>query len=109
MPGLHSALRTPHSAFHEALLSVGVCLEVFFIERVAPVIHAEAPALELARRVLAQPDNCQLQIPLDQLTQLLGDHFGFTGGRYTNCSACAAGGQAIGEAFRRLRAQYLLY
>jgi 3-oxoacyl-[acyl-carrier-protein] synthase II len=40
---------------------------------------------------------------LDRLTQILGDHYGLNHGRYTNCSACAAGAQVIGEAFRRIR------
>jgi len=33
----------------------------------------------------------------------LGDHYGLNHGRYTNCSACAAGAQVIGEAFCRIR------
>jgi 3-oxoacyl-[acyl-carrier-protein] synthase II len=45
-----------------------------------------------------------LQTPLDRLGQVLGDHFGLFGGRWTNCSACAAGAMVVGEAFGRLRA-----
>jgi 3-oxoacyl-[acyl-carrier-protein] synthase II len=45
----------------------------------------------------------RLQTPLDRLAELLGGRYCFRGGRYTNCSACAAGAQAVGEAFRRIR------
>ncbi len=86
-----------------SLLFVGVSLESFFLEYVAPVAHAENLALTLARRVLGPGQHERLQTPLDQLTRLVGNHYGLNGGRYTNCSACAAGAQAVGEAFRRLR------
>lgn len=86
-----------------ALLFVGVSLEIFSLEAVAPVAHAEQMATALARHVLHEADRRPLQTPLDQLSVTLGDHYGFRRGRYTNCSACAAGAQAIGEAFHRLR------
>ena len=44
-----------------------------------------------------------LQTPLDRTTRLLGDRYGFPAGRYTNCSACAAGAQVVGEAWQMLR------
>ncbi len=59
--------------------------------------------MELTQRALEQKTLGRLQTPLDQLAQILGEHFEITGGAYTNCSACAAGAQAIGEAFQRLR------
>ena len=34
--------------------------------------------------------------------RLLGDRYGFLAGRYTNCSACAAGTQVLGEAWQML-------
>jgi len=86
-----------------ALLHVGVSLEVFFIEQVAPVALAENMASALAQRLLKGGMSGRIQTPLDRLTQVVGDHYGVQGGRYTNCSACAAGAQAIGEAFRRVR------
>jgi 3-oxoacyl-[acyl-carrier-protein] synthase II len=89
-------------ALLQALLYVGVSLEMFFLEQVAPVAQAENLIQALANRALATPE--KLQTPLDRLTQLLGDRYRFNHGRYTNCSACAAGAQVIGEAFRRLRA-----
>jgi 3-oxoacyl-[acyl-carrier-protein] synthase II len=45
----------------------------------------------------------RLQTPLDRLAQLLGERYGIFGSRVTNCSACAAGAQAIGQGFRELR------
>jgi len=44
-----------------------------------------------------------IQTPLDRIATLLGDRYGFLAGRYTNCSACAAGTQVIGEAWQMLR------
>jgi 3-oxoacyl-[acyl-carrier-protein] synthase II len=44
-----------------------------------------------------------MQTPLDFTCRILGERFGFLGGRFTNCSACAAGAQAIGEAWHLLR------
>ncbi len=87
----------------DTLLHVGVSLEVFFIEQVVPVAFAKNMATALAGRLLNDGTTGRIQTPLDRLTQVIGDHYGLQGGRYTNCSACAAGAQAIGEAFRRVR------
>jgi 3-oxoacyl-[acyl-carrier-protein] synthase II len=87
----------------DALLFVGASLETFFLEYVTPVAHARNMASALVQHVLKPGTQPKLQTPLDQLTQILGTHFGINGGRWTNCSACAAGTQVIGEAFRRLR------
>jgi 3-oxoacyl-[acyl-carrier-protein] synthase II len=89
--------------FQNAPLFVGVSLETFFLEDVTPIAHAPDPARNFARQVLNQEPCRRLQTPLDRLTQILGDHYGLNRGRYTNCSACAAGAQVIGEAFRRIR------
>ena len=95
----------------EALLLVGVSLETFFLDQLA---------LARARAGASPPDDgcpgnitCDLrqlrndarplQTPLDRTAKLAGDHYGIHGGRYTNCSACAAGTQAIGEGFQRVR------
>jgi 3-oxoacyl-[acyl-carrier-protein] synthase II len=80
-----------------------VSLEVFFVEQVAPVAFAEDMSLALALQQLKDGNTSRLQTPLDRLTQVVGDHYELNGRRYTNCSACAAGAQAIGEAFRRVR------
>lgn len=97
----------------EAPLFVGVSLETFFLDEItvlgAPTfLSAGLNVAELAGRNAGVPGGRgrgprPLQTPLDRLAELLGDHFGMQGGRYTNCSACAAGTQAIGEAFRLLR------
>jgi 3-oxoacyl-[acyl-carrier-protein] synthase II len=42
------------------------------------------------------------QTPLDRTAAILGNRYGFFAGRYTNCSACAAGTQVLGEAWQML-------
>lgn len=86
-----------------ALLHVGVSLEVFSLEDVTPVATADDMGHALATRVLGQPGHPEIQVPLDRLAELLGGRYGFLAGRFTNCSACAAGAQAVGEAFQSLR------
>lgn len=93
----------PADERQDALLCVGVSLETFFLEDVTPVFSAPNAVRDFARQVLHQAPPRQLQTPLDRLTQVLGDHYGLNHGRYTNCSACAAGAQVVGESFRRLR------
>jgi 3-oxoacyl-[acyl-carrier-protein] synthase II len=78
-----------------APLFVGVSLEAFALERISPLLETEA--LELGANLAT------LQTPLDRLAQLLGNHYHLSAGRYTNCSACAAGAQVVGEAFWRVR------
>ena len=95
--------RIPAEMLEAALLFVGVSLEFFSLEAVAPVAHTEHMAPALADHVLRETHSQPLQTPLDQLSLILDDHYSFSRGRYTNCSACAAGAQAIGEAFHRLR------
>ncbi|HNQ90113.1 MAG TPA: beta-ketoacyl-[acyl-carrier-protein] synthase family protein [Verrucomicrobiota bacterium] len=94
----------PLEALREALLFVGVSLETFLISDATSAAHAGDLSSALVALALARGGPSPLQTPLDRLTQLLGDHYGFQHGRYTNCSACAAGAQVVGEAFRRLRA-----
>jgi 3-oxoacyl-[acyl-carrier-protein] synthase II len=93
----------PLAALHEAMLFVGVSLETFLINDVTLAAQAEDLSSALINFALNQERPNQLQTPLDRLTQLLGDRFDIRQGRYTNCSACAAGAQVVGEAFRRLR------
>ena len=95
--------RLPRDDFQNTPLFVGVSLETFFLEDVIPITSVPDAAQDFARQVLNQEPRRPLQTPLDRLTQILGDHYGLNRGRYTNCSACAAGAQVIGEAFRRLR------
>jgi len=86
-----------------ASLHVGVGLEVFFLEDVARIADASDLGRAVGALVCGQPDAQPLQTPLDRLGQLLGDRYGILGGRYVNCSACAAGAMVIGEAAERLR------
>ena len=90
-------------ALNHAPLFVGVSLETFFLEDVTSFAHASNALRDFVSRMLNQEPHHRLQTPLDLLARILGDHYGLNGGRYTNCSACAAGAQAVGEAFRRLR------
>jgi 3-oxoacyl-[acyl-carrier-protein] synthase II len=97
----------------EAILFVGVSLETFFLDEItvsgAPAfLPASSRTFKPAGRNAGAPETQRqssrpLQTPLDRLAGILGDRYGISRGRYTNCSACAAGTQAIGEAFRRLR------
>ncbi len=87
----------------DAPLFVGVSLETFFLDNIALIAQADDAARALAEQVLARADFPRLQTPLDRTAQILADHYGFKRGHYTNCSACAAGAQVIGEAFHRLR------
>lgn len=85
-----------------ALLIVGVSLETFFLDDISAFGLAEH--VEAAfRQILPNPSAPRLQTALDRLTSILGRHYGFGAAQYTNCSACAAGAQAIGDAFRRIR------
>lgn len=82
-----------------APLFVGVSLEAFAMDRLAPFAFGGSNATAARARQRQTP----LQTPLDRLTQILGDHYPLTAGRYTNCSACAAGAQVVGEGFWRVR------
>ena len=95
--------RLTAESFNHTPLFVGVSLETFFLEDVTSLAHESNTTRDLAGRLLHRELTRSLQTPLDRLSQILGDHYGLNGGRYTNCSACAAGAQVIGEAFRRLR------
>ncbi|MFZ2958872.1 MAG: beta-ketoacyl-ACP synthase II [Candidatus Ozemobacteraceae bacterium] len=101
----HARLEPGDPAFSEAMVSVGVSLEVFFLEDVTPFTSAPDIVQAMATGILGAGTSASiLQTPLDRLTRLIGDRYRFGGTRLTNCSACAAGAQTIGETFRRLRA-----
>lgn len=90
-------------ALNQAFLFTGVSLETFFLPDVTFLAQTADAVRDFVGRLLNEKQPCRLQTPLDRLTQILGNHYGLNGGRYTNCSACAAGAQVVGEAFRRLR------
>ncbi|MBF0499195.1 MAG: hypothetical protein HQM09_03640 [Candidatus Riflebacteria bacterium] len=101
----HANLTMGNVAMNNAMLSVGVSLEVFFLEDVTPFTAASDLQKAMAEGIIgAGPKGRVLQTPLDRLTRLIGDRYQFGGQRSTNCSACAAGAQTVGETFRRLRA-----
>ena len=85
-----------------ASLHVGVGLEAFFLGDITPVAQSRDMGAALARAVCEGGRPYTLQTPLDRLATLIGERHGIGGGRHTNCSACAAGAQAIGEALRQL-------
>ncbi len=85
-------------------LNVGVSLEVFFLQDVTPFTGGEFSSGKLANGILkVSPPPPPLQTPLDRMTSLLARRFGLKGRCATNCSACAAGAQVIGEAFLQVR------
>jgi 3-oxoacyl-[acyl-carrier-protein] synthase II len=82
------------------LLHLGVSLEIFDLEKA--VVNGTTDFRAIADRCLsagAPP----LQVPLDTAARLICDSFGRADDVLTNCSACAAGAQAIGHAFRGIR------
>jgi len=84
----------------ETLLHLGVSLEVFDLTRA--VHNGRADFAALAAMCLTG-ESPPLQIPLDTAARLLCADYGDPGGLLTNCSACAAGAQAIGHGFRAVR------
>lgn len=85
------------------LLHVGVGLESIDLEDFTPLARARDFDREMVSLLAARKDGRRVQTPLDRIAALLGARYGFLAGRYTNCSACAAGAQAIGEAWQMLR------
>jgi len=87
-----------------ALLCVGVGLETICLEALTPYAAAQDLGRAMAEDVAARKANSHwLQTPLDRTATILGDHYGLLAGRRTNCSACAAGTQVVGEAWHMLR------
>ncbi len=87
----------------DALLHVGVGLEEFCLEDLTPFARAPDVALAMADAMLADPNTQPMQTPLDCTAGILAARYGLSAGRTTNCSACAAGAQVIGEAWTALR------
>ncbi len=86
-----------------AVLYVGVGLEMMNMGDLTPYAGADDLDQAVAESFLADRGDRMLQTPLDRTAEALGERYGLLGGRYTNCSACTAGAQAIGEAFWMLR------
>lgn len=83
----------------ETLLHLGTSLEIFDLRKVVDAGANGLPAF--VDRLLA--NDRALQIPLDTANRLIADRFGRPAGSLTNCSACAAGIQAIGHGFHAVR------
>jgi 3-oxoacyl-[acyl-carrier-protein] synthase II len=86
-----------------ALLMVGVGLESICLEDLTPYTHADDIGQALFESTLTGNGNGLVQTPLDYTAAILGKTHGFQAGRFTNCSACAAGTQVVGDAWRMLR------
>jgi 3-oxoacyl-[acyl-carrier-protein] synthase II len=85
-----------------SLLHLGTSLETFDLGKT--VYGGTADFAALATRSL-QDGSVPLQFPLDTAARLIAGHFGRPERVLTNCSACAAGAQAIGHGFRAVRAE----
>lgn len=89
--------------WQDALLHVGVGLETICLEDFTALAQAADFGRAMTQVLLPGPADHTLQTPLDRIATLLGNRCGFRAGRYTNCSACAAGTQALGEAWQMLQ------
>jgi 3-oxoacyl-[acyl-carrier-protein] synthase II len=85
------------------LLHVGVGLESIPLEQLTPCANSADFGQALVSSLAVSQTTQPLQTPLDHTSKLLGCAYGFRAGRYTNGSACAAGAQAMGEAWQMLR------
>ena len=83
-----------------AILHLGTSLEVFDLSKVVEAGKADFKAV--ARRSLSGHGPA-LQIPLDTACRTIAEQFGRPAEVLTNCSACAAGAQAIGHAGHAIR------
>jgi len=86
-----------------ASLQLGVGLEALFMEDLTPYARSDDIGLDLASAVAGGRFARNCQSPADCISDILGRRYGLAGGRWINCSACAAGAQVIGEAFDMIR------
>lgn len=91
------------SALRESLLHTGVGLEMICLDDLTPYAGQTDTSNALVTSLVDDMQECILQHPLDRTSNILGEKYGFLAGRYTNCSACAAGAQTIGQAWEMLR------
>jgi len=84
----------------KCLLHLGTSLEVFDLSQVVREGRPDVQAIA-DRRPCDGPR--RFQIPLDTAVRLIVARLGRPGRSLTNCSACAAGAQAIGHGFRGIR------
>jgi 3-oxoacyl-[acyl-carrier-protein] synthase II len=86
----------------QAVLITGVGLEYFNLSDLTPYADSQDMAQALTTRLPEDMGSTSLQTPLDTLSTLLGKRYGFSAGKYVNCSACAAGAQVVGQAFEMI-------
>jgi 3-oxoacyl-(acyl-carrier-protein) synthase len=82
------------------LLHIGTSLEIFDLNK---VIYDGKPDFKAVAINILKGKSPPLQTPLDRASGLLTKKFGRPGQSLTNCSACAAGAQAIGHSFHAIR------
>ena len=85
------------------LLHIGTSLEIFDLNK---VIHEGKPDFKAVAVNVLKGISPPLQMPLDRASDLLAQEFGRPGQSLTNCSACAAGAQAIGHGFHAIRSGF---
>jgi 3-oxoacyl-(acyl-carrier-protein) synthase len=83
------------------LLHIGTSLEIFDLNK---VICEGRPDFKGVAINILKGISPPLQMPLDRASGLLAQEYGRPGQSLTNCSACAAGAQAIGHGFHAVRA-----
>jgi 3-oxoacyl-[acyl-carrier-protein] synthase II len=82
----------------QSLLHLGTSLETFSFDNLIDTsLAADFQSLD---RIMVHPS---LRQPLDKALRLIEGAYGRAGLALTNCSACAAGLQALGQAFRAIR------
>jgi 3-oxoacyl-[acyl-carrier-protein] synthase II len=86
-----------------ALLHTGVGLEVFCLNDLTPYACSTDIGQSLVTSLPDRMGTKLLQTPLDCTSNILSGRYGFAAGKYINCSACAAGTQVIGEAWKILQ------
>ena len=83
-----------------SLLHVATSLETFDLGK---LIHNGKPDFRAVVARSLEAAATPLQFPLDAAANLIIERYGRPGQSLTNCSACAAGAQAIGHAFHAIR------
>ncbi|MHC4641669.1 MAG: beta-ketoacyl-[acyl-carrier-protein] synthase family protein [Planctomycetota bacterium] len=91
------------SDLYGALLHTGVGLEVFWLNDLTPYACSADIGRSLVTSLPEKMGTQLLQTPLDCTSNVLSARYGFSAGKYINCSACAAGAQVIGEVWEMLR------
>lgn len=82
------------------LLHIGTSLEIFNLRK---LVSGGRPDFAGVVQRSLQPGSQPVQIPLDSAARIIARTFGQPSQVLVNCSACAAGAQAIGHAFQSVR------